>query len=93
MSQTETDAEAMIRRVTAAAARLTAHGRHALAPHVASLAPKLGRVRRATGLLLPLALGTTSLMAGLAALTPPSGIAHVLLVLGVSLTGVGRLSP
>jgi len=93
VSQTENDAEAMIRRVTAAAARLKAHGRNALAPHLdsvfARLDPKLARARRATGLLLALALGTTSLMAGLSALTPPSGIAHVLLVLGVSLTGAG----
>ncbi len=73
-----------LKRIVAHAARKVLHVGHALSRR----AQRTGEAQAATGILAPiLALGGATLVAGLAILLAPFGLAHILLIVGVSLTG------
>lgn len=81
-----------VRRRVAAAVRAAAHVGHALDRRLGApttgLKARVSETAQSTGLIAPvLALGTVVMLAGLAVLTAPFGLAHILLVVGVGLTG------
>ncbi|MFM9938580.1 MAG: ATP-binding protein [Hyphomicrobiaceae bacterium] len=81
-----------VRRIVAAALRRAGQIGYALrrraSPHAGAFKARASEAAAGTGIATPiLALGTVVLLAGLVLLTAPFGLAHILLVVGVGLTG------